>query len=369
MKTLLFIIQKEFIQVFRNKTMLPIIFAVPIVQLIILVHAATFEMKNIHLLILDRDHSALSRELAGKFEASPFYIVERDNISNSDAQRLLDKDKIQATLEIPNGFEKLVKSREQVKLGMQVNAINGSTGGLVYAQTSAIISTFGIKQLNLEVLPVKPKNIETTFLYWYNNELNYKTFMVPGILTLLVTVISFFLSGMNIVREKEIGTIEQINVTPVLKYQFIAGKLIPFLIIALFELAFGLTIGKLVFDIPIIGNLWLVFGVAVIYISCVLGLGLLVSTMTNTQQQSMFVSFFIIMIFILMSGLFTSVENIPDWALFINKFNPIAYFIRVMRMVMLKGSNFWDIQNEVFSIAVLALFTLSIATWRYRKTA
>jgi ABC-2 type transport system permease protein len=192
--------------------------------------------------------------------------------------------------------------------------------------------------------------------------------MVPGILVILVTVISLILSGMNIVREKEVGTIEQINVTPIRKSQFLIGKLLPFMIIALFELAFGLTIGKLVFNIPIVGSLGLVFLSATVYVFVILGMGLLVSTISNTQQQAMFVSFFFMIIFILMSGLFTAAENMPAWAQDINIINPVAYFIRIMRMVLLKGSGFTDILGELAALMVIGISVLSMAVWRYRKT-
>ena len=192
--------------------------------------------------------------------------------------------------------------------------------------------------------------------------------MVPGILVLLITVISLFLSGMNLVREKEIGTIEQINVTPIKKHQFIIGKLVPFWIIALFELAFGLVLGKLMFHIPIEGNLFLVFGVASLYLLVVLGIGLFISTITENQLQSMFFSFFFALVFILMSGLFTSVESMPDWGQFINKLNPIAYFIRVIRMILLKGSGIKDILYEIGALTFYAISILSLAVWRYRKT-
>jgi ABC-2 type transport system permease protein len=173
---------------------------------------------------------------------------------------------------------------------------------------------------------------------------------------------------MNLVREKEIGTIEQINVTPIHKYQFIIGKLIPFWIIALFELAFGLSLGKLLFDIPIVGNIFLVFGFASIYLLAVLGIGLFISTITDNQLQSMFLSFFFMLVFILMSGLFTSVESMPDWAQMVDRVNPIYYFIRVMRMILLKGSTFKDIIQEFVSITIYAATILSLAIWRYRKT-
>ena len=189
-----------------------------------------------------------------------------------------------------------------------------------------------------------------------------------GILVLLVTIIGMFLSGMNLVREKEIGTIEQINVTPIKKYEFIIGKLVPYWIIALFELTFGLLIAKLVFDIPILGSLWLIFLFAAVYLLVALGLGLLVSTKTNTQQQAMFLSWFFLVIFILMSGLFTSVDSMPQWARIIDLVNPIAYFVEVIRMIMLKGSGFMDVSRNFFILLLYAVLALSIATWQYRKT-
>jgi ABC-2 type transport system permease protein len=192
--------------------------------------------------------------------------------------------------------------------------------------------------------------------------------MVPGILVLLVTIIGMFLSGMNLVKEKEIGTIEQINVTPVKKYQFIIGKLTPYWLVALAELAFGLVLARIVFSIPILGSVWLIFLVAAIYLLVTLGLALFISTKTNTQQQAMFLSWFFLVIFILMSGLFTPVDSMPQWAKVINWFNPIAYFIEVIRMIMLKGSGFFDILRDLVILSIYAVGALSVAVWQYRKT-
>ncbi len=186
---------------------------------------------------------------------------------------------------------------------------------------------------------------------------------------MLITNIGLFLAGMNLVREKEIGTIEQINVTPIKKHQFIIGKLIPFWIISIFELALGLVIGKLVFDIPIIGSLWLIFGATALYMLVVLAIGLFISTITENQLQAMFFSFFFNLVFILMSGLFTAVESMPEWGQILNKINPIAYFIRVMRMVLLKGSGFTDILPEIASLSIFAILMFILAVWNYKKTS
>jgi ABC-2 type transport system permease protein len=349
--------------------MLPVIFVMPIIQLIILVNAATFEMKNIKLCIVDQDLSTYSRNLSSKFEGSPYFVIEKRTFSSKEAITYIDRGEITAAIVIPQGFErKIIRNEKNIKVQVLIDAINGTNAGVSQAYIISILQDYN-KQIISKLLPVSSSNngIETSRRFWYNPELNYKTFMVPGILVLLITIISFILSGMNVVREKEIGTIEQINVTPIKKYQFIAGKLIPFWIIGLFELAFGLTIGKLLFDIPLVGNLGLVFGFAAIYLIVLLALGLLVSTIVNTQQQAMFISFFFMVVFILMSGLFTGVESMPEWAQIVNKANPLAYFVEVMRMILLKGSGIADIFKQLIAIITFAVFMISLAVWRYKK--
>jgi ABC-2 type transport system permease protein len=372
MRTVFFIVQKEFIQVFRNRMMLPIIFVVPLVQLIILVHAATFEMKHIKMAIVDLDLSSSSRQLTSKFQGSPFFQMAYTSFSYHHAENEMKKGNIDVILSIPYGFEQHLMTENVSKVQLVINAINGASAGLVNAYCIIIIMDFNrevlAKNLNPSFL-ASTRYIKVTSNYWYNPKLNYKTYMVPGILVLLVTIIGLLLSGMNVVREKEIGTIEQINVTPVRKLQFIAGKLIPFWILALLELVVGLTLGKLMFNIPIIGSLWLIFLSAGVYLMVILGFGLIVSTVTNTQQQAMLVSFFFMVIFILMSGLFTAIESMPVWAQWLDRLNPIAYFIGIMRMVMLKGSTFHDIRISFYSLVVYALASISLAVWRYRKVS
>ncbi|MBL6950827.1 MAG: ABC transporter permease [Bacteroidales bacterium] len=372
MRTILYIIQKEFIQVFRNRRMLPIIFVVPIVQLLILVNAATFEMKRINMAVVDLDLSGSSRQLTSKFQGSPFYRIIGAPFSYEEAGVLMQDGKVDVIIQIPNGFEKNLIKENHSHLQLVVDAINGASAGLINAYSSNIIMDFNreilIEWLNPEQLG-GIRAIKFDSRYWYNPKLNYTTYMVPGILVLLVTIVGLLLSGMNIVREKEIGTIEQINVTPIRKIEFISGKLIPFWIIAMFELAFGLVIGKLVFNIPIVGSLWLIFLSAGVYLFVILGFGLLISTITNTQQQSMLISFFFMVVFILMSGLFTAIESMPEWAQLLDRINPIAYFIKIMRMVMLKGSTFSDISTLFYSLVVYAVSIISLAIWRYRKVA
>lgn len=370
MKTLIFILQKEFRQVFRNKTMLPIIFVLPVVQMIVLAYAATLEIKNIDIVVVDKDLSTTSHQLINKFEGSAFFNIVSSTFNLNEAEDYLKEDKADLIIQIPAGFEKTLIRENESKLQIIVNAINGTVAGVSNAYVSNIIMDF-----NKDVITdwyKKPeisagKSINVNFSHWFNPELNYQTYMVPGILVILVTIIGMFLSGLNLVREKEMGTTEQINVTPIKKYQFIVGKLLPFWIIALFELSFGLVIGKLIFDIPIIGSLFVLYSVAAIYLLVVLGIGLFISTSAQTQQQVMFVCFFFLLIFILMSGIFTPTESMPDWAQKLNYVNPIYYFMRTIRMILLKGSGFADVANEMVSLSVYAFLSLGLAVWRYKK--
>ncbi len=367
MRTIIFIIQKEFRQIFRNRIMIPIIFAMPVIQLLILAFAATYDLKNINAWIVDQDQSAQSRELISKFKGSPFYTITGYSHDFSIAEEGIDKGQTDLVIQIPQHFSRDLTKAQSSEINLSVNAINSSTASLINAYTVAIIQDYNLNLVtNIAGRDLK-QPIQIPYSYWFNPELDYKTYMVPGILVLLVTMIGLFLAGMNIVKEKEIGTIEQLNVTPIKKYQFIAGKLLPFWIIAMFELAFGLLVALLIFQIPMVGSVALIFGVAAIYMLAILGIGLIISNVSDTMQQSMFVSWFFMVIFILMSGLFTAVESMPQWAQAINIVNPIAYFIKIIRMIMLKGSGFHDILQPFLALTAYAFLALSVAVWRYRK--
>lgn len=373
MRTLGYIIRKEFIQIFRNRSMLPIIFVMPIIQLIILVNAATLDLKNIHMVVVDEDMSPSSRSLVSKFEGSPFYEIKGAFLSVEQAEEAVKSGDANVVLYIPSQFERKLIRENKASVQIIVDAINGVAAGLINAYSSAILADFNKEVISkLVAIPIPDaanKSINTIPYYWYNPQLSYKNFMVPGVLGILITMIGMFLACMNLVREKEIGTIEQINVTPIMKYQFIIGKLLPFWIIGLAELAFGLSIGKLLFNIPFEGSIVLLFSFTAVYLLVILGFGLFISTFADTQQQAMFIAWFIAMVFIMMSGLFTSVENMPNWAQIMNKINPIAYFMRVIRMIVLKGSGFEDIKMELFVLMGYAVVIINLAVWRYKKTA
>ena len=372
MKTILFIIQKEFKQIFRNKGMLPIIFVLPLVQLLILSNAASFEIKNIKFSYIDNDHSIASRELISKFQASKYFNIIESFSSKKEVDLQMQTGKVDVILEIPNHFERDLITENNTNLSVSINAIDGAAAGVESVYISQIINGFNQKiqtqlyQYN-EASYVQPINIVTIPSFWYNNTLNYKTFMVPGILVLLVTMLTLFLSSMNIVREKEIGTLEQINVTPIRKHQFIIGKLFPFWVLGLVILTVGLIIAKIVFSVPILGSIGLIYFFTSVYLLVILGIGLIISNYSDTQQQAMFVAWFFTVIFILMSGLFTPIESMPQWAQNLTLLNPIRYFVEIIRMVMLKGATFSDISRPFLIIVCYAFVLNGIAVWSYKK--
>jgi ABC-2 type transport system permease protein len=372
LRTIYFILQKEFLQILRNRQMLPIMFLLPLFQLIVLVHAATFEIKNVNLIVINRDNSTFSRHLINKFTASNYFSFVEADYSDKDAKEKLASNKARMILGIPKDFEKDLINTGRAKVQIIINAEDGAAAALIQSYATAITIGFNkdiLSDFHYNLKRGQFSVINPVERYWYNPELNYKFYMVPGILVMLVTVIGMFLSSMNIVREREIGTIEQLNVTPIRKRHFIIGKLLPFWFIANFELAFGLLLGKLIFNVPIEGNLFLIFFLASIYLLVVQSVGLLISTVTETQQQAMFLSWFFMVLFILMSGLFTPIDSMPRWAQIVAMFDPIAHFIEIMRRVLLKGSGFTEVLKQFWILLGFALALILLSTWRYRKTS
>ncbi len=371
MRTILIIIRKEFIQIFRKKQMLPIIFVLPVVQLLILVNAATFELKEVRTYVVDDDYSAASRRLAGCFVSSGYFKLSGSGNSPAAAEQSMARGDTRLIVRIPRGFERAVARGEKAGLQLLVSADDAGAAGLISAYSAGVISAFG-SELNPAYALLKAgapaPGINFSEQYLYNPELDYKLYMAPGLLVVLITIIGLFLSSMNIVREKEEGTIEQLNVTPIKKYQFITGKLLPFLLIGLFELAFGLLIIRIIFHVPILGNLFLLFGLVTLYLFVALAAGLLISTVTETQQQAMFIAWFFVVIFMLLSGLFTPIEGMPAWARVITKFNPLAHLVEIMRRVLLKGAGFSDVAEQFKALLAMAVALMALSVWRYRKS-
>jgi len=369
-RTLRFLLQKEFRQIFRDPAIIRIIFMMPALQLIILPLAADYEVKNIQISVIDHDHSDYSRRLTNKITSSGYFKLSQYTGSYNAALNNVEKDKSDLILEIPAKFEKDLIKENEAGLFVAVNAINGVKANLGASYLQSIVRDYNsdVRLKWIQMPRFSPElNIEVASSNWFNPHMNYQIFMVPGILVVLVTMVGSFLASLNIVREKEIGTIEQINVTPVKKYQFIIGKLIPFWLLGLVIMTIGFVIARVVYGIVPLGSFLTIYAFAGVYLLAVLGLGLLISTYTSTQQQAMLLSFFMMMVFILLSGLYTSVDSMPEWAKWVTRFNPVTYFIEVMRMVVLKGSSIADIKNHIFILLGFAVFLNSWAIINYKK--
>lgn len=372
MRTIRFLLQKEFRQIFRNRSILIMVIVMPVMQLIILPIAANYEVKNINIAVIDNDHSTYSAQLLTKITSSGYFKLSGYNSSFKQAFKLIEDDQADLVLEIPHGFERNLVRENSQQLFIAVNAINGTKANLGGVYLGNIIGDFN-QDIRLELVQPGKFNaqpiIAVTSSNWYNPHLNYRFFMVPGILAILVTMIGGFLSALNIVKEKEVGTIEQINVTPIKKHHFILGKLIPFWILGNVVFTLGLLVSWLFYGIVPLGSLLLLYGFLTVYLLAILGFGLLVSTFCDTQQQAMFIMFFFMMVFILMGGLFTPIDSMPDWARAVAGFNPVSYFIEVMRMIVLKGSRLKDVLPQMGAVAGFALLLNLFAILNYRKTS
>ena len=370
MRVLRFLLRKEFLQIFRDKVMLRQMIMMPFVQLLLLSTAATFEVKKANLFLIDFDKSTSSRQLVERLTGSGRFEVVGASASTADANDAILRRKAGVILEIPAGFERDIVRDRTADVQLIFNAEDGALAGVTSSYAQQIIAGYS-RDLGMTVRPVvtSQPRIEMRRRGLYNPELEYRNYMIPGILVQLVTVVGTLLCAMNIVREKEIGTLDQLNVTPIPRSAFIAGKLIPLWVLALIELAIGLVVARYLFHVPVRGSLVLIFVSACVYLIAALGIGLWISTLVDTQQQAMFVTFFLIMIYLLMSGLFTPVRSMPVWAQWMAEVNPVKHFIAIMRAVMLKGAGLTDIMRPLGILAAYGVTVLSLAIHQYAKRA
>lgn len=368
MRTVGFLLRKEFRQVRRDRVMLVQIFAIPLVQLLVLANAATFEIRDTRMRVVDASRSVASRDLARGFAASEYFSVDGVSAGMRPADERLLAGDVSLILRIPTGFDRELARGESASVQLVVSATDGAAAGIVAGYARAIVADY-------EATRVGPAgrtadgHIEIESRGWYNEALDYQQHMVPGILVVLVTIIGTLLASMNIVREKEIGTLEQLNATPLRRSEFIAGKLLPFWILALLELGFGLVVARLVFDIPMRGSLALLFGAGGIYLVVALGVGLWISTVADTQQQAMFVTYFFLMINLFMSGLFTPIASMPAWGRIAAEFIPLKHFIDIARSVLVKGAGPEALAVPLLALVAMGLVVFTVSVRQYSKTA
>jgi ABC-2 type transport system permease protein len=380
MRAILALAWAEVLHVVRDKATLAQVIVVPVVQLLVLSNAATFTIRQTPTYVVDLDHTPTSRGLLTRLTASGHFRITGASGSTDLGNDALLRDNASLVVVIPTDFEKALVRDGTAEVLLSVNAEKGSSAGIIQSYASDIMADYS-RELGARLRPgistvVAPDRagpltgvvrIEGRARSWYNPTLNYKHYMVPGILVALVTLISTLLSAQNIAREKEIGTLEQLNVTPITKGQFITAKLLPFWVLAMIDLAIGLLIAWSVFGVPMRGSLLLLFAVAGIYLVVTLGIGLLISGRVDTQQQAMFVTFFVMMIYLLMSGLFTPVDSMPHWVQIAAEFNPVKHFVSISRAILIKGAGLAEVVRPLGILVAFAVGTFWLAVGQYTK--
>ena len=361
----------EVLHVLRDRATLVQIVMVPIIQLLVLGNAATFAIRQSPMWVVDRDGSSESRCLVSRFGASGLFRVAGASVSPEKANDAMLRGRATLVLTIPPDFGRTIVRTGSAPVHLDLDAVQGSAAGVVQSYAQQIVAAYA-RELDEARPRARPRiragRIEPVARAWFNPTLDYQHFMVPAILVGLVTIIGTLITAQNIAREKEVGTIEQLNVTPITKAQFIAAKLLPFWVLALLDLALGLIVGRLVFDIPVRGSLVLLFGSAAVYLVVALAIGLWISTMVETQQQAMFVTFFLLLIYLLMGGLFTPIDSMPRWVQLLSELNPIRHFATITRAILIKGAGLGEIVRPLGILALYATLMLTVAIRRYHKS-
>lgn len=364
------LLRKEFRQIFRQREMVAIIFVVPVVQLLILGYAINLDVKRINLAIFDQDRSVLSRAVASKFEASRYF--EPVATGSAGPASLLDAGRADIAVTIPRNFARDIGLGKPTELEILADAQNSNIAGIAVGYTQGLLRHFwsGEALRKLKVQPALGRPLHLLSLRpqaYYNPELVSVFYMVPGIVVVLLTVITTLLTALGIVREKEMGTLEQLMVTPIGKFHFIVGKTLPFVIIAFVEMSVALLVGALWFGIPFRGDLALLAATASLFLLTTLGVGLFISTISGTQQQALFFAWFFMVFGMLMSGFFTPIENMPKAFQLLTYLNPLRYFMTIIRAIFLKGSGIADLAGEILALMFFGTVIFSLALVRFRK--
>lgn len=366
-----FLIEKEFKQLLRNSFLPRLILIFPCMIMLLLPWAVNLEIKNIQLNIIDNDHSAISQRLVNKIAASTYFRLFEVSSSYAAGLRNIETGTADIVMEIPRHLERDWMNGKDAHILIAANAVNGTKGGLGSSYLSSIINDYAVELRSehpeVAVSGMLP-SIRIDTLGLFNPNLNYKLYMVPALMVMLLTLICGFLPALNIVGEKEAGTIEQINVTPIPKFIFILAKLLPYWFIGFVVLTVCFVLAWVFYGIAPAGHFMVIYFFAVLFVLVVSGMGLVISNYSATMQQSMFVMWFCLLVLILMSGLFTPVASMPEWAQVITWFNPLKYFMEVMRMVYLKGSGMYDLLPQ---LGILLLFAIGLNGWAvlsYRKS-
>jgi ABC-2 type transport system permease protein len=367
-----YLLEKEFKQFFRNAFLPRLVIVFPALVMLVVPWITTMDIRDLRLAVVDLDRSASSGRLVRDLDASSCFYLEDLTDSYGAALEKMEYGLADAVVGIPSGFEKDLLLKGTAPVLLSINTVNGTRGVLGGSYLSAVMADFSQRFLAERPasasLPTGPMpRVELITQHRYNPLLDYKLFMIPALMVILLIVMCGFLPTLTIVGEKERGTIEQMNVTPVSKFMFIIAKLIPYWLMGMVVLSVCMALAYFVYGLAPKGNILIIYLFAFLFVLSVSGLGLVISNYSNTLQQAMFVMFFFVMVFQLMSGLLTPIRSMPGWAQWITVFNPPRYFIQMMRLVYLKGGSITDLSTEFFALLAFVIFFGLWAVASYRK--
>ncbi len=372
------IFKKEMIQIFRDKRMRLLVFLPPIIQLVIFGYAATMDVKNISLAVLDEDRTAESRHFIEKFEAGEYFTVERYLSSPAEADRLMDDGSVDAFIYIHKGFEKAIEQGDGADVLIVVDGTNSNVASVTLGYVNRIVNDYsqdillekitrirGVRPDSAVPLRVAPVTlVERT---WFNEDLESRNYFVPGIIALLLTLIAVMMTSMAIVKEREVGTMEQLIVTPIRPIELITGKLLPFAVIGYIDVAIITVIATLWFNVPLKGSILLLFFSTAFFLLPALGVGLFISTISATQQEAMMSTFLFFFPAMLMSGFVFPIDSMPRAMQIITYLDPMRYMIHILRGIFLKGVGVRYLWLDYVGLLVLGVIVVGFAAARFRK--
>lgn len=364
---------KEFILILRDPKMKGIVFIMPIIQVLLFGYAVTTDVQHVSLGIFDLDNSIASRALTAAFVETPYFDAAAYAGNEGEARELIDAGKVKAVLRFNQGFEGDLRSSRQAKVQLIVDGSDSNTAGIVVSYATQIVSAFSEEVLIERLQRVAGGELKDAQLIvesraWFNDNLESRNFYVPGVIAMLIMLATLTLTSMAIVREKEVGTIEQIMVTPISSTEFILGKTVPFAIIGYIDVTLVTLVGVFWFDVPIRGSLLLLFGATGLYLMSCLGIGLVISTISSTQQQALMGSFFFYLPSVLLSGFMFPIRNMPEPVQWLTYLNPLRYFLVVVRGIFLKGVGVAILWPQLLALALLGVAVLAFASSRFKKT-
>jgi ABC-2 type transport system permease protein len=370
-----FLIWKELIELRRDPRLFSIVIIAPILQLFVLAYAATTDIRNVPVVVADMDRSAASRELIERFQSSPSFALVAVTTGTNDVDRYLEHGDAWLAITIPAGYEEAIGSRRSGSVQIIADGSDANSAGVSLGYATNLIAGYGqelsarrMPQPSAAAVPARAGSLEPRVRVWFNPRLQSRDFMVPGIVALLLLVITTNLSAMGIVREREVGTLEQLNVTPLRRSELIIGKLVPYGLIGLIDVVLVLSVAVFWFQVPLRGSVVLLFGMTMVYLLSTLGLGLFVSTISSTQQQAMMTSvFFFLMPMVLLSGFVFPIENMPAVIQLITYLLPLRYFLVILRAIFMKGVGLESWWPQALALLGWGVVILMLAILRSSK--